>query len=57
MRLSVFDLQQIQGGEGHVCSLSPEGAGRKLAITMSKYVYAKSTLLKGTAGCLLVYAG
>lgn len=34
-------------------TLSPEGAGRKLTITMSKYVHAKSTLLKGIVGCLL----
>lgn len=33
-------------------TLSPEGAG----ITVSKYVHAKSTLLKGTLGCLLAYA-
>ena len=38
-------------------SLSLEGAGRKLAIKMSKYVHAKSMLLKGIVGCLLAYVG
>ena len=36
-------------------TLSPEGAGRKLAITMSKYVHAKSPLLRGIVDCLLAY--
>lgn len=38
-------------------TLSPEGAGRKLTITQSKYIYAKSVLVKGIVGCLLAYVG
>lgn len=36
-----------QGRGACLLTLSPEGAGKKLAITMSKYVHAKSPLLMG----------
>lgn len=53
---SSFSLWFTAGPQGRgTClrSLSPEGAGRKLAITKSKYVHAKSTVLWGTEHCLL----
>lgn len=54
-----FSLQFTAGPQRRgacLLTLSPEGAGKKLTITMSKYVHAKSPLLKGIVGCLLAYA-
>lgn len=53
--LHLFSLFTADPEGRRTCLLTPsrEGAGRELAIAMSKYVHAKSTLLTGTVGRLL----
>lgn len=55
-----FSLWFTAGPQGRgacLLTLSPEGAGKKLAITMSKYVHAKSPPAEGNCGLFVGVCG